>query len=73
MVRTRTPTAYLDFTLQKGAKLKQPIEAGFTAFAYVLGGEATFGTGDNEAVGKPHHTLVLSKDGDHIAVENKVS
>ena len=73
IVRTRTPTSYLDFTLQKGAKLKQPIASGFTAFVYVLSGKATFGTGDKEAVGNPHHTLVLSKDGDHIAVENKVS
>ncbi|XP_072040934.1 pirin-like isoform X2 [Amphiura filiformis] len=71
VVRTRTPTAYLDFTLQKGATLKQPIPAGFTAFAYILSGKATFGIGDKESVGMPHHTLVLSNEGDHINVENK--
>lgn len=68
-VYTRTPTTYLDFTLQKGAKLNQPIQEGFTAFAYVLSGKATFGTGQ-KSLGEPHHTLVLSSEGDHIAVEN---
>ncbi|XP_022086814.1 pirin-like [Acanthaster planci] len=71
-VRTRTPTSYLDFTLQKGAVLDQPIPQGWTAFVYVLSGKAFFGTGEKQRQGEPHHTLVLS-DGDHVHVENKAS
>lgn len=69
-VRTRTPTSYLDFVLQKGAKLNQPVPSGWTSFAYILSGKAFFGSGDEVKEGEPHHTLVLS-DGDFVEVENK--
>ncbi|XP_071509962.1 pirin-like [Diadema antillarum] len=69
-VRTRTSTAYLDFTFEKGAHLKQPVTKGFTAFVYVLSGKALFGSGADKQEGSPHHTLVLS-DGDYLEIENK--
>ncbi|PIK61189.1 putative pirin isoform X2 [Apostichopus japonicus] len=69
-VRTRTPTSYLDFILQKGAKLNQAVPNGWTSFVYVLSGKAYFGSGDDSQEAEPHHTLVLS-DGDFVEVENK--
>eukprot|EP00057_Strongylocentrotus_purpuratus_P032835 XP_789037.2 PREDICTED: pirin isoform X1 [Strongylocentrotus purpuratus] len=68
-VRTRTPTAYLDFTFESGAKLRQPVIKGNTAFVYILSGKAQFGTGEDKKEGEPHNTLVLS-DGDFLEVEN---
>ncbi|XP_071787696.1 pirin-like isoform X2 [Asterias amurensis] len=69
-VYTRTPTSYLDFTLQKGGVVDQPIPLGWTAFAYILSGKAAFGTGDKQQEGEPHHTVLLS-DGDHVHIQNK--
>ena len=42
-VYTRTPTMYLDFRMDPGAKLNQPIPQGWTAFVYILSGKAYFG------------------------------
>src|SRR5438445_610888 len=43
VIDTRTPIAYLHFTLQPGAQLEQPVPAGFRGFAYVFSGEALLG------------------------------
>ncbi|XP_071951525.1 pirin-like [Antedon mediterranea] len=69
-VRTRTPTTYLDFRIQKGGKVRQDLTRGWTAFAYILTGKALFGEGDKVKEGEAHQTIVLS-DGDHITIENK--
>ena len=42
-VLTRTPTMYLDFTLDPGAVVSQEVPADWTAFAYILEGVAHFG------------------------------
>lgn len=42
-VYTRTPTMYLDFKLDKGAVLNQPVPEGWNGFVYVLSGAAYFG------------------------------
>jgi len=65
-VYTRTPTLYLDFTLDAGAKHVQPVPEGWNAFIYTLSGTAHI---SGEKV-EPHYTSVLS-DGDSIEVENK--
>ncbi|XP_071002627.1 pirin-like isoform X2 [Oncorhynchus clarkii lewisi] len=54
---TRTPTLYLDFKLDGGAKHVQPVPSGPDA--------------EQQKV-EPHHTIVFD-DGDCIAVENKTS
>uniref|UniRef100_A0A8K9Y209 Pirin n=1 Tax=Oncorhynchus mykiss TaxID=8022 RepID=A0A8K9Y209_ONCMY len=54
---TRTPTLYLDFKLDVGAKHVQPVPSGPDA--------------EQQKV-EPHHTIVFD-DGDCIAVENKAS
>ncbi|XP_067663838.1 pirin-like isoform X2 [Haliotis asinina] len=68
-VYTRTPTLYLDFKLDPGASVSQPLPSRWTVFAYVLSGHAIFGGSE----GSPHHTLVLGGEGDRIDIENKGS
>ncbi len=58
-VYTITPTMYIDFAMEGGSTLKQPIPAGWNGFVYVLEGSGRFGGHAGEA----HHTLVLSNDG----------
>ena len=58
-VYTVTPTMYIDFTMQGGSSLKQPIPAGWNGFVYVLEGSGSFGGHSGAA----HHTLVLSNEG----------
>eukprot|EP01135_Chromosphaera_perkinsii_P004812 Nk52_evm43s296 gene=Nk52_evmTU43s296 len=59
-VYTKTPTMYLDFTIDPDSELNQPIPEGWNGFVYTLEGEASFGEKGTE--GKPHHTLVLSNE-----------
>ena len=62
---------YLDFKLDPGAAMTQPVPEGWTAFAYVLKGKGEFG-GDGSWTGSDaHHTLVFGK-GDHVEAKNTV-
>ena len=74
-VCTRTPTMYLDFKLDHGARLSQPIPSGWTSFIYTLSGKGMFGPFDSEGATEvdAHHTIVLSVDGDCIEAQNKGS
>jgi redox-sensitive bicupin YhaK (pirin superfamily) len=38
---------YLDFRLDSGAEVEQPVPQGWTVFAYILTGKAQFGTDVN--------------------------
>ncbi|KAI4320813.1 hypothetical protein MLD38_034258 [Melastoma candidum] len=67
-VYTRTPTMYLDFTLDPGAYLEQPIPATWNAFVYVLEGEGVFGNAKSSA-----HYLLLLGEGDGLVAWNKSS
>ncbi|KAM4795012.1 pirin [Rhinophrynus dorsalis] len=69
-VYTRTPTLYLDFKLEKGAKHTQPVPKGWTAFIYTLAGCTHVGPPDAQQTIEPHHTAVLD-DGDSAHFENK--
>ena len=60
-VYTRTPTMYMDFTMQPGSKLQQPIPDGYNAFMYIIDGEGRYGR-KKLAPGVAHHCLVLSPD-----------
>jgi len=67
-VLTRTPTMYLNFTLQPNTKLSQNIPEEYNAFVYTLEGTAEYGS--NKHKSGPHHTLVLGK-GLKLEVETK--
>jgi len=66
-VRTRSPTCYLDFTIQPGKSFEQPIPDGWNAFVFTLQGEALFGS--NELKGPQHHTLLLDKTNGGLKVK----
>ncbi|KAL4234674.1 hypothetical protein ACF0H5_006315 [Mactra antiquata] len=68
-VYTRTPTMYLDFTMEKGSTLTQVVPDGWNGFVYVLSGSAMFGPGDKAKLGPAHHTLVLGP-GNTLEVKN---
>ncbi|KAL1561575.1 pirin-like protein [Salvia divinorum] len=68
-VYTRTPTMYLDFTLQHSSQHHQRIPESWNAFAYVIEGEGVFGTPSSPPV-SAHHILVLGP-GEGLSVWNK--
>ncbi|KAF8414206.1 hypothetical protein HHK36_002206 [Tetracentron sinense] len=70
-IYTRTPTMYLDFTLEPGTHLQQPIPPTWNSFIYVLEGEGIFGNSKSSSV-TPHHLLLLGS-GDGIEAWNKSS
>ncbi|XP_021101037.1 pirin isoform X2 [Heterocephalus glaber] len=43
-IYTRTPTLYLDFKLDQGAKHSQPIPEGWTSFIYTISGDVYIGS-----------------------------
>ncbi|XP_021861723.2 pirin-like protein [Spinacia oleracea] len=67
-VYTRTPTMYLDFKLQPGSELSQPIPESYNAFVYIVEGEGVFGSPSSKPV-LAHHCLVLGP-GDGLNVWN---
>ncbi|XP_062274370.1 pirin [Scomber scombrus] len=71
-VFTRTPTLYLDFSLQAGAQCMQPVPSGWTTFIYTLTGSIHVGPDWEQQKVEPHHTVVFG-DGDCVKVENKDS
>ncbi|XP_052174162.1 pirin-like protein [Diospyros lotus] len=70
-VYTRTPTMYLDFSMQPGAVLHQSIPQSWNSFAYIIEGEGVFGSINSSPV-SAHHILVLGP-GDGLSVWNKSS
>ncbi|KAK2986402.1 hypothetical protein RJ640_022400 [Escallonia rubra] len=70
-VYTRTPTMYLDFTLQPRARMHQSIPESWNSFVYVLEGEGVFGSLNSSSV-TAHHALVLGP-GDGLSAWNKSS
>ncbi|XP_072470415.1 pirin isoform X1 [Notamacropus eugenii] len=67
---TRTPTLYLEFKLDQGAKHSQPVPEGWTAFIYTVSGNVYIGPDGEQQKVEPHHSAVLG-DGDSVQVENK--
>nr|XP_045085302.1 pirin-like protein isoform X3 [Aegilops tauschii subsp. strangulata] len=68
-VYTRTPTMYMDFTMQPGSQLHQPIPEGWNAFVYIIEGEGVFGK-ENAVPASAHHCVVLGA-GDGLSVWNR--
>ncbi|GKV37732.1 hypothetical protein SLEP1_g45727 [Rubroshorea leprosula] len=68
-VYTRTPTMYLDFTINPGAQFHQGIPESWNAFVYMIEGEGVFGT-PNSAVVSAHYVLVLGP-GEGLSVWNR--
>ncbi|KAK4744079.1 hypothetical protein SAY87_010391 [Trapa incisa] len=69
-VYTRTPTMYLDFTLQPDSHLQQSIPNHWNAFVYVLEGKGVFGAARSPPVAA-HHLLLLGPGGDGLEAWNR--
>lgn len=69
VIDTRTPIAYLHFTLQPGARVSQPIPAGWNAFAYVIDGEGVFGS--DERAARDAQMVIFADDGETVDFENR--
>jgi redox-sensitive bicupin YhaK (pirin superfamily) len=63
-IDTRTPIIYLHVRLSAGARFTQPIPATYNAFAFVIGGEATFG----DRLARENDTVFFERDGDEVAI-----
>jgi redox-sensitive bicupin YhaK (pirin superfamily) len=72
-VYTRTPTMFLDFKVEKGAKFRQAVPTGWNAFLIVLQGEGWFGPNGKRVLTKAHHTVVFDSKGDSIEFGNENS
>jgi redox-sensitive bicupin YhaK (pirin superfamily) len=59
----------LDVAIQPGGKISQPVPDGWTAFAYVLEGEALAGTKGSQTPIPQYHNVVFEKDGDVVHFE----
>lgn len=66
-IDTRTPIMYLHVRLSAGARFTQPVPAGYTAFAFVIGGEAKI----DEGRVRENDMAVFGSDGDEVVIENE--
>src|SRR5215468_2908048 len=67
VIETHTPIFYLDFVIQPGGKVVQPVDPSFNAFAYVIEGEVRVG---NPSVPVARGNMVaFERDGDAIQME----
>jgi redox-sensitive bicupin YhaK (pirin superfamily) len=66
-IDTRTPIIYLHVRLAAGARFAQPIPSTYNAFAFVIGGEATFG----DRVARENDAVIFERDGDEVVVASE--
>jgi redox-sensitive bicupin YhaK (pirin superfamily) len=66
VIETRTPIFYLDFTLQPGGEVVQPVSQEFNAFAYVIEGLVIFGNDTRQV--QRGNMIPFEKDGDGIRI-----
>lgn len=66
-IDTRTPIFYLHVRLGAGARLTQPAPAEFNAFAFLIGGEATFG----ERAARENDMVLFERDGDEVSMSSQ--
>jgi redox-sensitive bicupin YhaK (pirin superfamily) len=67
VIETRTPIFYLDFALEPGGKVVQPVATDFNAFAYVIEGPVVFG--NDSARVERGNMVSFKKDGDEVRIE----
>ncbi|HZH74875.1 MAG TPA: pirin family protein [Archangium sp.] len=66
VIDTRTPIQYLHFTLRPGARFEQPVPREHNVFAYVFGGEGTFGPEGTRAV--DGQAVLFAHDADSVVM-----
>ena len=65
VIDTRTPIAYLHWTLAPGARVAQPTPRDWNAFAYVIEGNGVFGRDARTA--SAQQMVAFERDGDDVA------
>ncbi len=65
--QTRIPIGFVHYRLEAGARIEHAVANGHTAIAYLISGEARFGS---ERVYEARAAVVFDPNGDVIAVEN---
>jgi len=66
VIETHTPILYLHATLQPGARLTVPVRPSHNLFAFVFGGEGTFGAKDQPA--RDGHLVIFAHDGEAVSL-----
>src|SRR5687768_3041454 len=66
-IDTRTPIVYLHVRLAAGARFTQAIPEAYNAFAFVVGGEATFG----DRLAHENDMVVFNGDGDEVTIASE--
>ncbi|KAF7909043.1 uncharacterized protein EAE98_012348 [Botrytis deweyae] len=64
-----TPVWIFDIEIKPGGKIVQSLPAGWNAFAYILSGEAVFGSGDEKTKVAQFHNVVFRQEGDLVNAE----
>jgi len=64
-----TPVWLLDVSVSPGGRLEQRLPRGWNAFAYMLSGEAVFGSGEEKRVVGKWHNVVFEQEGDFVEVK----
>jgi redox-sensitive bicupin YhaK (pirin superfamily) len=63
-IDTRTPILYLHVRLAAGAQFTQAVPVEYNAFAFVIGGEASFGG----RAARENDAVIFGRDGDEVAM-----
>src|ERR1043165_5874277 len=63
-IDTRTPILYLHVRLSAGARFTQAIPSTYNAFAFVIGGDASFGN----RTARENDMVVFDRDGDAVSI-----
>ena len=63
-IDTRTPIIYLHVRLAAGARFTQAIPTAYNAFAFLIGGDATFG----DRVARENDMVLFDRDGDEVSL-----
>jgi quercetin 2,3-dioxygenase len=66
-IDTRTPIMYLHVRLAAGARFTQEIPATYNAFAFVIGGEASFG----DRLARENDMVLFARDGGEVTVASE--
>lgn len=64
-----TPVWIFDMEIKPGGKIEQKLPVGWNAFAYTLGGETVFGSGDEKTKVAQFHNVVFRQEGDLVNAE----
>jgi redox-sensitive bicupin YhaK (pirin superfamily) len=69
VIETRTPIMYIHFTLKPGARVTQPVPDEYNAFLYVIGGQGSIGSNNQEQLARRGQIVEFDKDGEEVEIK----